>query len=69
MEAENIKENCFKVPDTGGGEDGDTSSDMELGSDSSLQGKFRVMLTDVLYYFFLTCAVHFIIESNGTPRN
>lgn len=41
MEAEKVKENCFKVPDTGGGDDGDTSSDMELGSESSLQGELN----------------------------
>ncbi|KAG8185738.1 hypothetical protein JTE90_000724 [Oedothorax gibbosus] len=29
---------CFKVPDTGGGDEPENSSDMELGSDSSLQG-------------------------------
>ncbi|XP_015905673.1 ubiquitin domain-containing protein UBFD1 [Parasteatoda tepidariorum] len=35
--SKNNIEECFKVPDTGGGGE-DVSSDMELGSESSLQG-------------------------------
>ncbi|XP_054707042.1 ubiquitin domain-containing protein UBFD1-like [Uloborus diversus] len=35
---ENAQKECFKIPDAGGGEDGDASSDMELGSESSQQG-------------------------------
>ncbi|XP_035221791.1 ubiquitin domain-containing protein UBFD1-like [Stegodyphus dumicola] len=38
-ECEKTGDECFKVPDTGGGgEDAEASSDMELGSEGSVQG-------------------------------
>ncbi|GFY05331.1 ubiquitin domain-containing protein UBFD1 [Trichonephila clavipes] len=37
-ECEIVSKENFKVPDTGGGEDPETCSDMELGSECSLQG-------------------------------